>query len=102
MTTVPGSAVCSRRAAMFTASPTANDSPRVGSPAMTSPVFTPMRARILIPQVRSNSSFSSWSAPRISTPARTARRASSSCNRGMPNTAMMASPMNFSVVPPWR
>ncbi len=38
---------------------------------------------------------------RISAAARTARRASSSWRRGMPNTAMIASPMNFSTVPPW-
>ena len=34
--------------------------------------------------------------------ARTARRASSSCSRGRPKTAMTASPMNFSTMPPWR
>jgi hypothetical protein len=31
---------------------------------------------------------------------RSARRASSSCTRGTPNTAMTASPTNFSTVPP--
>ncbi len=36
------------------------------------------------------------------TAARTARSASSSCARGTPNTAMMASPMYFSTLPPWR
>ena len=39
---------------------------------------------------------------RISATARTARRASSSCATGMPKTAIAASPMNFSIVPPWR
>ena len=39
-------------------------------------------------------------ASRISAAARTARRASSSWTRGMPNTAMAASPMNFSSTPP--
>ena len=39
---------------------------------------------------------------RISTAARTARSASSSCTCGIPNTATTASPMNFSTVPPWR
>ena len=34
--------------------------------------------------------------------ARTARSASSSCSRGRPKTAMIASPMYFSIVPPWR
>ena len=33
--------------------------------------------------------------------ARTARTGSSSCERGIPKTAMTASPMNFSTVPPW-
>ncbi len=38
----------------------------------------------------------------MSSAARTARNASSSCSTGTPNTAMTASPMNFSTVPPWR
>ena len=33
---------------------------------------------------------------------RSALSASSSCSTGTPNTAMTASPMNFSTVPPWR
>ena len=37
---------------------------------------------------------------RISTAARQARSASSSCAAGTPNTAITASPMNFSTVPP--
>ena len=45
---------------------------------------------------------SSRIASRISTAARTARRASSSCTAGNPNTAITASPMNFSTTPPWR
>ena len=36
------------------------------------------------------------------TAARTARSASSSCETGIPKTAMTASPTNFSTVPPWR
>ena len=35
-----------------------------------------------------------------SSPARTARSASSSCAVGTPQTAITASPMNFSTVPP--
>ena len=35
-----------------------------------------------------------------SSPARTARSASSSCETGTPHTAITASPMNFSIVPP--
>jgi hypothetical protein len=38
----------------------------------------------------------------MSAAARTARRASSSWSCGMPNTAITASPMYFSTVPPWR
>ena len=38
----------------------------------------------------------------MSSAARTARSASSSWIVGMPNTAITASPMNFSTVPPWR
>ena len=39
---------------------------------------------------------------RIASAARTARSGSSSCATGAPKTAMTASPMNFSTVPPWR
>jgi hypothetical protein len=45
---------------------------------------------------------SSGSASRISTAGRHARSASSSCAAGTPNTAITASPMNFSTVPPSR
>ena len=38
----------------------------------------------------------------MSSAARTARSASSSRTVGMPNTAITASPMYFSTVPPWR
>ena len=41
-------------------------------------------------------------ASRISAADRTARNASSSCTVGTPNTAMTASPMNFSTLPPCR
>jgi len=59
-------------------------------PVTTSPVFTPIRAR----------TPSSGNASRISQAARTARTASSSCTTGTPNTAITASPMNFSTDPP--
>ena len=72
------------------------------SPESTSPVLTPVRASIRTPKSRSSSSFSSPRASRMSAAARTARSASSSCRVGIPNTAMTASPMNFSTVPPWR
>ena len=95
----PDAAPCSSRAATLTASPTASVWP---SPATTSPVLTPMRLSIRTPQSRSSSSLSSANAARMSAAARTARKASSSCTTGTPNTAMTASPMNFSTVPPWR
>jgi len=87
--TSPGSAACSSRAATFTASPVAK---RSSVPVTTSPVLTPMRPR----------TPSSGNASRISTAARHARNASSSCTTGTPNTAITASPMNFSTLPPCR
>jgi hypothetical protein len=65
-------------------------------------VFTPVRVAIDMPVVRRRSSFTAASAVRMSAAARTARSASSSCSVGMPKTAMTASPMYFSTVPPWR
>ena len=62
----------------------------------------PIRAASLMLQSVSSSRLRMASVSRISTAARTARRASSSCARGSPNTAITASPMNFSTVPPWR
>ncbi len=62
----------------------------------------PVRICRRAPQLRSSSSFSSARDPRSSTAARAARRASSSWTSGTPNTAMTASPMNFSTVPPCR
>ncbi len=69
---------------------------------MTSPVFTPVRVEIRTPQRCSSSAFSESRAAPISAAAVTARTASSSCRWGTPNTAITASPMNFSTVPPWR
>ena len=87
------------RAATFTASPvTIFWSP---VPATTSPVFTPIRQANVIPWSRSSSGFNASSAKRISLAARTARTASSSWTCGTPKTAMTASPMYFSTVPPW-
>ena len=86
----PFGAACSSRAATLTASPVTSVSP--SPPTTTSPVLTPMRA----------SSPCSAIAARISAAARTARSASSSCETGMPKTAMTASPTNFSTEPPCR
>jgi hypothetical protein len=88
ISTSPGAAACSSRAATLTASPVAS---RSAVPVTTSPVVTPIRP--LIPK--------SGKASRISTAARQARSASSSCSTGTPKTAITASPMNFSTVPPW-
>ena len=72
------------------------------SPATTSPVLTPVRFWSVTPQRASRSAFSASSAACMSAAARTARSASSSCRRGRPNTAITASPMNFSMRPPCR
>ena len=85
----PAPAACSSRAATLTASPVTSVSP---SPATTAPVLTPIRA----------SSPSSCTTSRNSTAARVARSASSSVATGIPNTAITASPTNFSTLPPCR
>ena len=87
ISTSPGAAACSNRAATFTASPVASRS--VGARHHLAGVHADPAA---MP--------SSGSASRISTAARHARSASSSCATGTPNTAITASPMNFSTVPP--
>ncbi len=53
-----------------------------------------------MPSVAFSSSFSRARARRIPSAAASARRASSSRTTGTPNTAITASPMNFSGVPP--
>ena len=75
--------------------------PPVGSPATTSPVAIPVRKRTAMPRPRASSVSSAASSVRMSAAARTARSASSSWTTGMPKTAITASPMNFSTVPPW-
>jgi len=81
---------------VFTTSPAAIPSPAVGrAPRLisASPVLTPIRTWMLL---------SSRAQSRIASAARTARSGSSSCATGAPNTAITASPMNFSTVPPNR
>ncbi len=85
---------------MFTASPVTSVWRADGSPATTSPVWTPVRVAIVTPRSARSSRFSAASESRISAAARTARRASSSWMVRRPKTAMIASPMNFSTVPP--
>ena len=83
---------------MLTTSPATIPSPRSGrAPRATtaSPVVTAARTATSRPSPRKASIVS-----RIRNAARTARSASSSCATGAPKTAMTASPMNFSTVPP--
>ena len=89
-----GAADC-RRAAVFTTSPATIPSPDCGSAPTRDQRLTrvdPDRTWRSPPR----SPTASW----IARPARTARSASSSCATGAPNTAITASPMNFSTVPP--
>ena len=102
MSTSPSAAACSSRAATLTASPVASFWSAAPSPTITSPVLTPVRVAIRMPYSRARSSFTRSRASRISNAARTARSASSSWTAGTPNTATIASPMNFSTVPPCR
>jgi hypothetical protein len=69
---------------------------------MTSPVLTPVCSSSRTRHSRHSPWFSSARAACMSLAALTARRASSSWAAGMPNTAMTASPANFSTAPPWR
>jgi hypothetical protein len=96
-----GPAACSSRAARLTASPTTSELPISGPLVMTSPVLTPVCNSRRTRHVGHSSWFSSARAACMSLAALTARRASSSWAAGMPNTAMTASPANFSTVPPW-
>ena len=87
-----GGATDCRRAVVLTMSPATI--PWFVAPIVTaaSPVITPARALIPGPTLATASTNSSA--------ARTARSASSSRAVGVPHTAMTASPMNFSTVPP--
>jgi hypothetical protein len=91
-----GAADC-MRAAVFTTSPATMPSPSTGrAPRVTSasPVFTAIRTWSGDP--------SCVSSLRMAMAERTARSGSSSCAMGAPKTAITASPMNFSTVPPYR
>ena len=90
--TVPGAATDWSRAAVFTRSPATIPWPTAPSVTAASPVRTPARAAMPGPSVLAASTSSR--------PARTARSASSSWATGAPQTAMTASPMNFSTLPP--
>ena len=79
---------------MFTRSPATMPWFCAPSVAAASPVITPARAWMPSPRTVTASTSSS--------PASTARSASSSWACGTPQTAITASPMNFSIVPPYR
>jgi hypothetical protein len=99
-TTPPGGAMPWRREAVLTTSPTTVSVWRSG-PSLTSasPVLTPIRTDRASAGV---ASFSSAMASSMRRAQRTARSGSSSCATGAPNTAITASPMNLSSVPPSR
>ena len=94
--TVPGRATDCSRAAVFTRSPATSPWSTAPSVTAASPVSTPARATSSRPSARPTSATDATR----SRAARTARSASSSCATGAPQTAMTASPMNFSTVPP--
>jgi hypothetical protein len=62
--------------------------------------LTPIRISSVTPNRDATSSFRAGRRRRIRSAARSARAGSSSCATGTPNAAMIASPMNFSTVPP--
>ena len=100
--TEPGWACDCRRAATFTASPSAVYSYRRSDPTlptMTGPLLMPARIRKSMPWVafswRANSSVASS----MSSAARMARSGSSSCATGAPKNASNASPWSWAIVP---
>ena len=95
--TRPGSAVDCTRAAVFTASPATMPSAVAPTVTATSPVTIP--TRIASPGAPTSCPIAATAAA-SSRPARTARSASSSWATGTPQTAITASPMNFSTSPP--
>ena len=95
--TVPGVAALWTREAELTVSPSTMPSATLPMVTATSPVTTPPRASS---PSRPASRPSAGTNETISNAARTARSASSSFAVGAPQTAITASPMNFSTVPP--
>src|SRR6266571_1507647 len=97
--TCPGAAADWIREAVLTRSPATIPSPSAPIVTAASPVRTPARAR----RSATPSSRPRWATVAVrSRAARTARSGSSSLATGVPHTAMTASPMNFSMVPPYR
>jgi hypothetical protein len=97
--TLPGSATDCTREAVLTASPATIPSAVAPRVTATSPVTTPTRMARPGAPTSSPIAVMVWTS---SSPARTARSASSSWATGTPHTAITASPMNFSTVPPYR
>ena len=94
--TAPGGATLWTLEAALTVSPSTIPSDTLPTVIATSPVTTPARAARSTP----DSLPSSATDATTSRAARTDRSASSSFATGAPHTAMTASPMNFSTVPP--
>ena len=95
--TWPGAAADCTREAVLTASPATMPCCSAPMVTATSPVTIPTRiARSATPMSEPIAAIVLTS----SRPARTARSASSSWAVGTPQTAITASPMNFSTVPP--
>ena len=95
--TVAGSAIDCSREAVLTVSPSTIPSLVVPNWTAASPVSTPARTRS---SVIPTSAPSAVTAAVSASAARTARSGSSSRATGVPHTAITASPMNFSTVPP--
>ena len=94
---VPGAASDCSRDAVLTVSPSTIPSPSAPSSTAAFPVSTPARTRSSGIPTSSPSAVTAWVS---ASAARTARSASSSRAIGVPQTAITASPMNFSTVPP--
>jgi hypothetical protein len=100
--TVPGCAVCSMRAATFTASPIAVYSSRRSEPTcptITGPVLMPTRTSSSRPRSALIRSLKPAIPATMSSPACTARFGSSSCAIGAPKNAKIASPIRRASVP---
>lgn len=96
----PAAAFCSRRAATLTTSPETIACRCVAEPVTACPVLIPIRISSRTPTASSRRALNPVSASRIARAAEAALRASSSRTVGTPKTAITASPMNFSTVPP--
>ena len=99
--TSSGGALCSIAVAVTLTAPLSTCWPEPSSSRTTSPVAIPVLTSKRMPYTCANWSFRLARVRRLSAAAATARSASSSWSTGRPNTTTMASPMIFSMVPPW-